>query len=342
VVADKLRIGVIGAGGISQLVHVPIIKKHPDAELVAIADLDFAKAASVADKYKIPNFYRDPEKLLARDDIDAVHINTPTNSHLAVTLAALSAGKHVLVEKPMARKAAEAIRMVQAAKAAKRTLMAAMNLRFRPDSMTLHNFVEGGELGHISTVRARWLKKKDRWSRSPWLSNSRISGGGVFMDLGIQMLDMCLWVMGNPSVQRISAHATRDRLGFRVEDTLIAFYMLKGDASLYLNVTWAFMADESDAQTIFSGTKGTAILNPLKITKEVQGSLVNVTPAGKPMRTQDLYRKSFELEIDHFYQSLREGVEPISSGAEAAALLEIVEATYRATNENREVIVGEN
>lgn len=162
------------------------------------------------------------------------------------------------------------------------------------------------------------------------------------MDLGIQMLDMCLWVMGNPSVQRISAHATRDRLGFRVEDTLIAFYMLKGDASLYLNVTWAFMADESDAQTIFSGTKGTAILNPLKITKEVQGSLVNVTPAGKPMRTQDLYRKSFELEIDHFYQSLREGVEPISSGAEAAALLEIVEATYRATNENREVIVGEN
>jgi predicted dehydrogenase len=341
-VADKLRIGIIGAGGISQLVHVPIVKKHPNADLVAIADLELPKAASVADKFKIPSFYRDPEKLLARDDIDAVHVNTPTNSHLAMALAALSAGKHVLVEKPIARKAAEAHRMVEAAREAKRTLMVAMNLRFRPDSMTLHKFVEGGELGHISASRARWLKKKDRWSRSPWLNNARISGGGVFMDLGIQMLDVCLWVLGNPAVKRIAAHATRDRLGFRVEDTLIAFYMLDGNASLYLNVTWAFMADESDAQTIFSGSKGTAILNPLKITKEVQGSLVNVTPVGKPMRPQDLYRKSFELEIDHFYQSLLAGTDPISSGAEAAEVMEIVEATYRATNEGREVVFGES
>jgi predicted dehydrogenase len=341
-VGDKLRIGIIGAGGITQLVHLPIVKKHPDAEVVAIADLELAKAASVADKFKIPNFYRDPEKLLARDDIDAVHVNTPTNSHMAVTLAALSAGKHVLVEKPIARKAEEAHRMVEAARDAGKTLMVAMNLRFRPDSTTLRKFVEAGELGHVSTVRARWLKKKDRWSRSPWLSNSRISGGGVFMDLGIQMLDVCLWVMGNPPVQRISAHATRDRLGFRVEDTLIAFYMLNGDASLYLNVTWAFMADESDAQTIFSGTKGTAILNPLKITTEVQGSLVNVTPAGRPLRAADLYRKSFENEIDHFYQSLLNSTVPVSSGAEAAALMEVVEATYRATSENAEVVMGKS
>jgi len=127
-----------------------------------------------------------------------------------------------------------------------------------------------------------------------------------------------------------------------VEDTMIAFYMLDGNSSLYLNVTWAFMADESDAQTIFSGTKGTAILNPLQITKEVQGSLVNVTPAGKPMRSADLYRKSFELEIDHFYQSLLAGKEPISSGAEAARVMEIVEATYRATSEGREIVIGES
>ncbi len=339
--ADKLRIGIIGAGGISQLVHLPIVKKHPDAELVAIADLDLAKAAMVADKFKIPSFYRDPERLLARDDIDAVHVNTPTNSHMAMTLAALSAGKHVLVEKPIARKAAEAHRMVEAAVAAEKTLMAAMNLRFRPDSMALRKFIQAGELGRIGTVRARWLKKKDRWSRGPWLSNSRISGGGVFMDLGIQMLDVCLWVMGSPQVKRITAHALRDRLNFRVEDTLVAFYMLAGDTSLYLNVTWAFMSDESDAQTIFSGDKGMAILNPLKITKEVQGALVNVTPAGKPLRSQDLYRKSFEHEIDHFYQCLKTGAEPISSGAEAAALMEVVEATYRATTQGSEVAFGE-
>ncbi|MDD5088157.1 MAG: Gfo/Idh/MocA family oxidoreductase, partial [bacterium] len=186
--ADKLRIGIIGAGGISQLIHVPILKKHPDAEIVAIADLEMAKAAAIADKFKIPHFYRDPERLLARDDVDAVHVNTPTNSHLAVTLAALSAGKHVLVEKPIARKAAEAWRMVEAARDAGRTLMAAMNLRFRPDCVTLKKLIEAEELGRIITVRTRWLKKNDRWSRSPWLSNTRISGGGVMLDLGVQIL----------------------------------------------------------------------------------------------------------------------------------------------------------
>jgi len=341
-VDDKLRIGVIGAGGISQLVHLPYVKKHPDAELVAIADLELAKAASVADKFKIPNFYRDPERLLARDDIDAVHVNVPTNAHMALALAALSAGKHVLVEKPIARKASEAHRMVEAASQAGKILMAAMNLRFRPDSMTLRKFVEAGELGRVSTVRARWLKKKDRWSRTEWLSNARISGGGVFMDMGIQMLDVCLWILGNPRVRRISAQSSRDRLGFRVEDTMVAFYRCDPDTTIYLNVTWAFMSDESDAQTFFSGTKGTAQLNPLKITKDVQGSLVNVTPAGKPLRPQDLYRKSFEQEIDHFYECIREGKQPVSSGAEAAALLEIVEATYRAAGEDREVVVGES
>ena len=338
---DRLRIGILGAGGISQLEHVPIVRKHPDVELIAIADIEHAKAAYVADKFKIPNFYRDPERLLARDDIDAVHINTPTNSHMALTLAALSAGKHVLVEKPIARKAAEAYRMVAAAKEAKRQLMVGMNLRFRPDAMALRKFIEAGEIGRIGTVRAQWLKKKDRWSRSPWLSNVRISGGGVLMDLGIQMLDMCWWMLGNPKFERVSAQAIRDRLGFRVEDTMVSFYSLKGDITLYLNVTWAYMSDDSEAFTMFSGSHGSGRINPLQITKEVQGSLVNVTPAGKPLRPQDLYKKSFELEIDHFYESIRSGTVPTSSGAEAAELMDAIEATYLSANENREVKLGE-
>ncbi len=338
---DRLRIGILGAGGISQLVHIPIIRKHPDAELVAIADIEHAKAASVADKFKIPSFYRDPERLLARDDIDAVHVNTPTNSHLALTLAALSAGKHVLVEKPIARKAAEAYRMVEAAKDADRQLMVAMNLRFRPDSMTLRKFIDAGEIGRVGTVRARWLKKKDRWSRSPWLSNARISGGGVLMDLGIQMLDMCWWVMGSPKFERVSAQTIRDRLNFRVEDTLISLYTVKGGATIYLNVTWAYMSDDSEVFTMFSGSHGTGSLDPLKITKEVQESLVNVTPVGKPLRPQELYKKSFEGEIDHFYESIRANRTPISSAAEAAELMDVIEATYKSASEGREVRMGE-
>lgn len=339
--ADKIRIGIIGAGGITQLIHAPIAKKHPHAELVAVADTELKKAAYLADKFGIPDFYRDPEKIFAREDVDAVHINTPTNSHLALTLGALSSGKHVLVEKPMARTAQDAHRMVEAAKTAGKELMVAMNLRFRPDTMVLRKFVTGGELGRVRTVRAGWLKKKEHWSRSPWLSNMRISGGGVLMDLGVQMLDVCLWVLGHPAVKRVSAQCTHDLADFRVEDTCVAHYYLGRDTALYLNVTWAFMNDHSDAFTIFSGSEGAASLNPLRITKEIKNNIVNITPGGKQLSAKDLYSKSFELEIDHFYHCLRKHEKPISPGEEGAALMEIVEATYRSASENREIVVGE-
>jgi predicted dehydrogenase len=339
--SEKLRIGILGAGGISQLVHIPLVKKHPGADLIAIADIERDKASFVADRFKIPFTYRDPERLLARDDIDAVHINTPTNTHLALTLAALSAGKHVLVEKPIARNYAEAHRMVEAARVSGKKLMVAMNHRFRQDSTVLRNFVEAGELGKVRIVRTGWLKKKDRWSRSDWLSNSRISGGGVLMDLGIQMLDVCLWVMGSPPVKRVVAQLGRDRLGLKVEDTLVAFYSLQNDSCIILNVSWAFMSDESDSYTIFSGSHGSAHLNPFKITKEVQGSLVNITPEGKQLKSQDLYRKSYEAEIDHFYKNIHSRSRLISSGEEAAFLMKTIEATYRSAAENREVFVEE-
>jgi len=336
----QVRIGIIGAGGISQLVHLPILRKHKTAKVVAIADLEYEKAASVAEKFKIPEFYRDPEKVFAQDDIDAVHVNTPTNSHLALTLAALSAGKHVLVEKPIARKADEARRMEEAAKAANRHLMVGTNLRFRPDSMILHNFIEAGELGKVRVVRAGWLKRQVTWSRNPWLANARISGGGVMMDLGLHILDVCLWILGNPKVQRVSAGVIKDRLNLPVEDTVNAFYFLQGGTMLALNCTWAYMSDQNEAYTIFSGNAGMAELDPLKITKEIHGSPVNVTPAGPQLTASNLYRRSYEYELDHFIQLVLGKSKAISTARQAATLMEVVEATYRSASENREVAIG--
>ena len=338
--ADKIRVGIVGAGGVSQLFHIPLIKKNPDVELVAIADTEFAKAATIADRFKIPLFYRDAEKLFSNPDIDAVHINTPTNSHLALTLAALSAGKHVLVEKPMARKAEEARRMVEAAKKSGKHLMVGMNLRFRPDVMILYEFLQAQEIGHIRTVRASWLKKKEVWSRSPWLHEARISGGGVMMDLGLQILDSVWWTLGRPKIKRVVSNLSKDRLNLRVEDTGTAYYILHGGTAILLNTTWAYMSDESASLTVFSGSKGIAELNPLKITKEISGNLVNVTPAGQQLKPTSLYNKSFEYELDHFYNLIRGKAKPVSPGEDSAHILEVIEATYRSASENREVVIG--
>ncbi len=338
--ADKFRVGIIGAGGVSQLFHIPLLKKSDYADVTAIADTDYAKAAVLAEKYKIPKFYRDAEKIFADPEIDAVHINTPTNSHLALSLAALEAGKHVLVEKPMARKSEEAKRMAQAAKKASCQLMVGMNLRFRPDVMILHEFVEGGELGTVRVVRASWLKRKETWSRSPWLHETRISGGGVLMDLGLQLLDVVWWTLGKPKIKRVTASLSKDRLNLRVEDTVTAYYVFHGGATLQLNATWAYMSDESSAMTVFSGNKGMAELNPLKITKEIRGNLVNVTPAGPQLRAATLYNKSFEYELEHFYNVIASKAKPMSVPEDSAYVLEAIEAAYKSASENREVVIG--
>jgi predicted dehydrogenase len=337
----KIRIGILGAGGMAQVVHIPLLRKHPDAELMAVCDLDANKAALVAQKNKIPLFFRDVERFLEAEGLEAVLICTPTNSHMALALAALSAGKHVLVEKPAARTHAEAVRMAAAAAKAKCILMVAMNHRFRPDSMIIKNFIEANELGKIIHVRAGWLKRKGKWSRPTWVRNPKISGGGVMMDLGIQMLDVCLWLLGNPKVETVGAIAARSVPGRKVEDSLFAFYRLRGGTGLTVDTSWSLMSDETVAYMIFYGTQGAAALNPPKITKEMHGELVNVTP-GKQLKPMDLYKKSFEFEVDHFIQCIQHKRKPISSIDEAVEIMAIVEATYRSVAEGREVAVAES
>jgi predicted dehydrogenase len=339
--AKKIGIGILGVGGIAQLVHIPLLRKHAQVELVAVCDLDGQKAALVAQKNKIPFFSRDAERFLRVEGLDGVFICTPTNSHMALTLAALSAGKHVFVEKPVARSRSEATRMAKAAAESKSICMIAMNHRFRPDSMILRNFIEAKELGSMTHVRAGWLKKKDKWTRPPWVTDLKISGGGVMMDLGIQMLDICLWLLGNPKVEAVSASAARTLTGKKVEDTLFAFYRLQGGIGLTVDSSWSFMSDESLAYARFHGTEGAAALNPLRITKEMHGELVNVTP-GKMLRPADLYKKSFEYEVDHFVQCILHKRKPISTLEEAVEVMAVVEATYRSVTENREATVAES
>ncbi len=325
----------------AQVVHIPLLRRHPEVNLVAICDLDSKKAALVAQKNKVTHFFSDVELFLKLDELDAVFVCTPTNSHMAFSLAALSAGKHVLVEQPVARTHAEAMRMVKAATDAKRTLMVAMNHRFRPDSMILRNFLEANELGKIVRVRAGWLKKQHIWTRPPWVMNPKISGGGVLMDIGLQMLDISLWILGNPKVEKVSATSSKILAGRKVEDTVFAFYRLRGGTSLTVDVSWSMMAEESVAYTLFYGKQGSAELNPLKITKEMHGNLVNVTP-GKSHTSLDLYKKSFEFEVDHFVQSVLHKRKTMSSIEDAASVMAIIEATYKSITDGQEITMAES
>lgn len=333
---ETIKVGIIGVGGIAQVVHLPILKQMDGVEVRIVCDYDRQKAGWVADRFGIPEFHRDPAVVMGHDDLDAVIVLTPTHAHMALATAALRSGKHVLVEKPIARNTKESKRMVAAAQQSNRYLMVAMNHRFRPDSVRLKQMIDAGVLGEIYKIRAGWLKKKGKWARPTWVTNPEIAGGGVLMDLGIQMVDLILWMLPDARVRRISATSHNLMLNKKVEDTLSAYFTLENNIAFSLEVSWATPTENTNAFTYFYGTEGTATLNPLTLTKVTGNEAVRVE-TNYSLTPSQLYQKSFETELEHFIHCIRSDTLPHSTGEEAHKIMEIVEAIYRSADEGREI-----
>jgi predicted dehydrogenase len=333
---QKVRLAVIGAGAISQVAHIPSWKKLPDVELVAVCDTVKARAKAVAEKYKIPRYFTNDDEVFKQDDIDAVDICVPTNLHLPVALAALSAGKHVLVEKPMARNVEESEKMLEAARRYQRKLMVAMNVRFRRDAVNLKSFVDGGDLGEVFYLKCGWLRRQESWSGQSWLFQKKYSGGGVLMDLGIQMLDLSLWLLGNKKAKSVKAMTYNRVSKLEVEDAAIAFIHLDDGTTLTLEVSWTLLTEDDLLYANLFGSRGGALLNPLRVMKEMHGNLVNLTPA-REETTTNIYKRSYENELRHFVKCLREDIHMFSSGEESLERMRIIQKIYESAASGREV-----
>jgi len=333
---NHVNVAVVGLGWIAQVVHMPILEKLPDASVIAVCDKDKARARYVSEKLGIKNVYTDIETMLKQEDIHAVHVCTPTDSHASVAIACLQAGKDVLVEKPLARTYDEAASIVDAAKKSNRKLMVGMNNRFRPDAMILRSFIEAEELGDIFYTKAGWLQRRS--NQKTWRSRKEISGGGVFIDIGIVMLDMSLWMMGYPSIEKVSSmayyHETQN-----VEDSGVSMLKMKNGTTITIEVSWSLNIEDDVFYCNIFGTTGSARLNPLRVNKQLHGNLVNMTPA-KLEKPQSLYKRSYENEIRHFIGSVR-GLHPIiSTGDEALQRMRIVDAMYKSANSKEEISVS--
>ena len=330
-----VRVGIVGAGAIAQVSHFPAYHKLPGVKVVAVCDLDLAKARRVAARYNVPHITDSFETLAGLDDVDAVDICSPNDVHAPAALAALAAGKHVLCERPFSRSSEEAASMVAAAKKADRVLMSGFNNRFREDATLLKRFVAEGELGRVFYAKAGWLMQAATWSGAGWRKKKKLAGGGVLMDLGAQMLDMALWILDMPKVAAVSATANPVPAHDETESTASALLRLASGGVITLEVSWGLLMERDFAYLNLFGDKGAALLNPLRFHKEMHGSLVNVTPALASPRNS--YKLSYESEIRHFVECVRTGSQPGSSGEDALAMQRLLEALYRSATEGREV-----
>jgi predicted dehydrogenase len=333
---NRIRIAVIGTGSIAQVVHIPLWKRIEGAEVVAVCDINKAKARWVADRFKIPHVFHSEDALLKSGLAEAADICVPTNVHMRVAVDSLSAGLHVLVEKPIALNYDEAKQMVEAAERYDRHLMVAMNVRFRQDARTLKNFASGGELGDIFYAKMGWLRRKEKRGERTWFTDRRISGGGVLMDLGVQMLDLGLWLMGNPVAESVKAVTYNRVAGLDVEDAVGSFIQFTNGSACSMEASWSLYGEKDVFYANLFGTQGGALLNPLRIHKELHGSMVNVTPA-RENSLSNIYKRSYQNELMHFVDALQNGVKLESTGRESLERMRIVDAIYESAKTGTEV-----
>ena len=331
----KLRVALMGVGAIAQVVHLPVLDDLDEVELTAVCDVDNVRANALAARFGIPHIFRKDEDVFRSDLIDAIIICTPSYLHEEQAIAALEAGKHVLVEKPLALTPESVERVIAAAERTGRTLMVAMNNRYRPDTAALRPFAQNGELGEVFLTRGAWLNRKMRVVRPTWRHRRATAGGGAMMDLGVQTLDLCLWMLGFPEAASVMTQMHYPD-GMEVEDTAGIIVRMKNGAGISLTVSWSLVAERDRHYMRMLGTRGSGAISPLAVFKEIEtGQMIDVTP-NVSLGRENLYTASYRQELTHFIRvATGESDEPLPR--EQVQIMRIVEAAYRSFTEKREV-----
>jgi predicted dehydrogenase len=340
----KLRVGVIGVGGIGRDQHLPAWASVPFAELTAAADLNEAALQRATDQFAIPYRFTDWRDLVEHD-LDVIDVCTPNVTHLPIALAALRAGKHVLCEKPLATTAADVLRLRDASRAADRLVMAAQNFRFDAASVELKKRADAGVFGEIYYTRAQWLRRRLLPAR-PTFTEKALSGGGPMLDLGVHLIDLAYWLMGAPEPVSVSASAgtklaknpdvgsawgDRDHARFDVEDFAAGFVRFANGATLTVETSWlAFQPEDETVRLQCYGTHGGAVWPDAVLTGEM-----NREPWTK--RLEDLpKRTSYREQALAFATAVRDGLPAPVPVEETLNVLRIIEGFYRSAKLGRE------
>jgi predicted dehydrogenase len=334
---SRVRVGVIGTGAISQIVHVPIFAERQDVDLVAVSDADRHKAEALARRFGVPHVLED-QALIEHDAVEAVVICTPNHLHEKIAIAALEAGKHVFVERPLATTSAGAQRVVDVAQRAGRVLVVGMPHRFRPGVIALRSFVAGGELGKIYAVQGTWMTRLMPASRHSWRYDRAQAGGGALIDLGVPALDLCFWLIGFPAMRRVTCVASPR--GAAVEDAATLMAETEGGIALTLEVSNRLFAAEDRWHARVMGSEGSGSLPPLEIFKQLGGRSIEVTPRQpRPQGGENPYTNAYRRLLDDFVQSVA-GRSNAELPREQVALMSFIEAAYRSAEIGREVVIG--
>ena len=274
---EKVRIGVIGCGGIANGKHMPAEKKNPNAEMVAFCDIIEERAIKANKEYgnETSKVYTDYKELLKDKTIDAVLVLTHNSEHCRITVDALNAGKHVLCEKPMAMNYEEAKKMIEARDRSGKILTIGYQNRFRKEAMYLKDLADQDYFGEIYYAEAIAIRRRAVPTWGVFIDEEK-QGGGPLIDIGTHALDLTLFAMNNyepaycvgKTYHKLNkqtgtgnAWGDWDTEKFTAEDSAFGFVVMKNGATINLRSSWALnYANPLEAATTVCGDKAGAEL----------------------------------------------------------------------------------
>jgi predicted dehydrogenase len=330
---ENVRLGLVGAGAIAQLAHLPVLSKLKGAQLVALCDNDGPKASAIAERLGIPDVFTDFEDLLELDEVDAVVIATPNHLHEPHVLRALKSKVDVLCERPLSLNTRGVERILAAAKQAGRKVVVGNNHRFRSDVQQLYRFLQGGELGRMIGVRAGQYQFAS--SRTGWRFRRPEAGGGAFLEHGYPLVDLALWLADFPETVRVSAHMDRTRGATTVEDSMIVHVECAGGVSFAFDVSWSYVGQEERWWFEVLSARGSARLAPLRVVKMLNGKPTDVSPSGAAAR-ESVFLQSYRAELAHFIALVNEDIS-YDPPDDQLVVMKLMEAIYKAAEEGKEV-----
>jgi predicted dehydrogenase len=334
-----IRIAIAGAGAIAERAHVPALASVADVQIVAIQSRTADKAERIAQSLssgntKRPKVYSDFDDMLARERPDAVGIFTPNNLHCEFTVTALSAGVHVLVEKPMAPTTADARKMVDAAAKANRVLMVAMQRRFGGIERAIKDALASGAIGKPNFIRARLSHGGPHlWAPGQkWFTTASEAGGGAMLDLGVHVADLAIWFMGE--IDSVSGQVGTLAKQIEVDDTGAMILHFKSGAIGVVEASWSSMPPLSAIEIY--GSEGRVMAgyprNDISILKSDGSPVPGFSREDVMARfdPHDLLAPSRAL-AENFIAAIQGRAKPSPDGNDGLRAVEAIEACYRSS-----------
>lgn len=351
----KIKVAVVGVGNISNC-HINGYLKNENVELYAFCDINEERVKAQGAKYGVTRLYTDEATMLAEcPEIDAVSVCTWNSAHAPCTIMALNAGKHVLCEKPMAMNAQEAQDMIDASVRNGKKLMIGFVRRFGNDASVVKDFIENDKVGDIYYAKATYLRRNG--NPGGWFGDKSRSGGGPLIDLGVHVIDLTRFLMGNPkpvSVYGATFHKLGNRPGVKsrvgyvsagkgnndicdVEDMATALIRYDNGAVLSVEASFSLNIKNDSGKIELFGTKGGVKLDPeFELYTDVNNYLANVT---LNMPTALSFDGLFENEINYFVDAVVNDVDVSSIARDGKTLMQILDAIYLSAKEQREVLI---